>query len=57
MWNIADTSRGYSMPAGQYTISLQGVTDYTVHSYQNGTELRYSNYTTTANSGLVTISN
>src|SRR3989344_580337 len=54
-WKVANISQGFSMPAGQYIISLQAITDYKVKSYQNGNEMGYSNYTATSNSGLVNI--
>ena len=54
-WKVADTSRGFSMPPGKYTISLRGITNYKVKSYQGADVLGESQYIATASSEVITV--
>ena len=54
-WRVADISRDFSLPPGRYTISLRGITNFKVESYQEGSLLGTAPYIAIANSNVFTV--
>lgn len=54
-WEVAETTQGFSMPPGKYTISLRGITNYKIKSYQGETMLGEASYVATAHSEVITV--